>query len=231
MRGGIRFRVVGVEIPEGHVAYFNVDLYDPTIKNPVVWPTHGGSFPTQLDQTVWVPVADGKYRLAVSRGGFYGSAPKKPRRVVRELPAGFELDFSELPPEVEIAGNTIELTIRAHELVELKLQEPADDATIDLRSAVFRWASVPQAAHYNIGFGHREKIPGGVRTNFIYDSKVESTSFSLGTIPDADQEKLEKLVEGQTGTWSVSAYDASDRHIGSSAGDRIFQVGHGLDEK
>src|SRR5204863_5462082 len=54
MRGGIRFRIGGVQISPKHVIYLQVTLHAAGIKKPSLWPTTGGGFPSQLDQTVWV---------------------------------------------------------------------------------------------------------------------------------------------------------------------------------
>jgi serine/threonine protein kinase len=230
LRGGLRFRIVGVDVPSGFVQYLQVALHDAKLKNPQLWPTPGGGAPSQLDQTVWVGVADGKYTLSVTRGGFWGGPSA--RGDTRKLPpAGFELDFDGLPTEVEIAGETKEFTIRARPLEVITLLQPAADAGVDLRTGAFHWAELPGAKYYTLGLAHEEPIPGGVRVNPLLDVRTESTSVSLESLPGADVKKLAPLTAGRTGKWSVHAYDAKDRHLGASAEDRRFTVTQRLAEK
>jgi|GEM_PF-6653711 len=239
LRGGIRFRLVGPLPPPQEWKFLRVSLWDKSLKKPLhssfgamgppnggeQVPAHPGMFPLQLDGTGWVGVADGKYRLAVWQGGAGGlwhgtPQPTKP----------VELDFRNLPQEVEIRGDTIEVTIRSYSLGEVALSAPADDKSIDLRRATFQWSPLAGAAQYNVTIGHTTAIPGGATTNFIYDARVPGTTFSPAELPADKRKQFESLKTGETGTWNVTAYDATGVKIGESSG-RKFKVTHALDER
>jgi len=243
LRGGIRFRVVGPLPPANDWKFLRVSLWDPALENPRhsgfgaigvpasplgnragdFVPAHPGMFPLQLDGTAWVGVADGKYRLAVWPAGFGGFSDK-----TRQPHTPVELDFRGVPEEVEIRGETIEVPIRSYALGEVSLLTPADNGSIDLRQATFRWSQPAGAAAFEIRVGHNAPILGGIRTEFIYSSHVKGTAFSPAELPDDKRTQFQSLKPGRTGTWSVIAYDASGLKIGESSA-RTFKVTRELD--
>jgi serine/threonine protein kinase len=238
LRGGIRFRVVGPQIPKNEVIKLYALLWDPAIKPMTAgfgtrpdakgteFPQAPGSFPIQIDGTAWIGVADGKYRLAVMSAEWGGTGPRDPEAPKQPV----ELDFNSVPAEVEIQGQTVELKIRSYQLETINLSAPADGESIDLRTATFRWQGLPRAKHYWIEFGYKEKIPGGIRTNFIYDAKTAETSFSLANLSPADAAKFKPLKPGVTGDWGVTAFDADGQKIGT-ASHQEFKVARELEQK
>jgi hypothetical protein len=238
--GGIRFRVVGPQISRNEVVKLYAALWDPSVDpkstpfgtrsdwNGQMIPSPPGSFPIQIDGTAWIGVADGKYRLRVFRGEGGGiDGPPDPNAAKGPV----ELDFRGLPKDIEVKGETIELQIPSYVLETIALTAPADRQQIDLPTATFRWQSVPQARSYRIQFGYKEKISDGeVRINYIYDTSVEATSFSLANLPATDAAKFKPLKVGVTGDWGVNAYDVDGRGIGKSK-HQEFTVGRGLESK
>ena len=201
LRGGVRFRVVGPQIPKNEVIKLYALLWDPSIKPMTAgfgtrpdaqgreFPQAPGSFPIQIDGTAWVGVADGKYRIAVIRRN--GAAPA--RAIRRRLRKMWNSISTGLPADVEIRGQTIEIPIPSYLLAKIDLLSPRPDEAIDLRTVTFRWSSLPKAKSYFVGFGWKEEIPGGSRTNFSFNANTAETSFSLKDLPAADTAKLKPL--------------------------------------
>src|SRR5258707_837599 len=224
LRGGIRFRVEGPQIPENEVFKLHAALWDPSVApnraafgetsdsthEPVPMPP--GSFPIQIDGTGWIGVADGKYRISVWRAEWGATRKSSSGAGAKHI----ELDFRGLPAEVEIHGQTIELPIRSYVLEEVALLAPPEGASLDLRTTVFLWSAVPQAKYFRIRFGCEEAIPGGKRTNYFYDEKLTGTSICLSNLPPAERAKFSLLTRGSHGTWGVTPCDASDQMIGMS---------------
>src|SRR5262249_11385531 len=238
LRGGIRFRVVGPQIPKNEVIKLAASLWDPSIPameagfgsrtgpGEETFPNPPGSFPIQLDGTAWIGVAEGKYRLAVWRAE-WGATGFREAGSMQVM-----LDLEALPQEVEIVGGqTIELPIHSHLLKRITLLSPAVGATLDLRTAVFQWSGVPEAKYYYVNFAHGRPIPGGMRTDTLYDAKVAATTFSLADIPEADVAKFSSLKRGTTGVWRVSAHDAVGHIIGLTIRDGSFIVARELGEE
>ena len=262
LRGGIRFKIVGVKLPRNFVSFLQVTLHDPAIKYPQYFPTPNGDCPLQIDQTAWVGVADGKYKLAVYWPGVFntdvaelkrynlefktkweefaksnGRSPNKAelKRLGLDtsdesLGAGFELELDDVPSEVEIAGDTKQITIRAYPRQEFRRLEPAAGQSVDLRTATFRWASLPGAASYHVEFDLRVPIPSGFRYTSLLQVNTGDTSLTPSQLPPGDAKKLAALTSGRQGSWSVWAYDAKGRRLGYSTGDGAFKVDHGLNE-
>jgi tetratricopeptide (TPR) repeat protein/predicted Ser/Thr protein kinase len=125
LRGGIRLRITGLDLPPEQAIHLAVSLTDVGVKEaqkgkqprsaPEIRGESQGSAPVQLDQTAWVGVADGRYRLAVAWNvrGSVATAARGARAGL--LNRRMKLDFSALPAEVVIAGKTVELApIRAY---------------------------------------------------------------------------------------------------------------------
>ena len=122
------------------------------------------------------------------------------------------------------------MQIPSYVLETITLSAPADGEQIDLRTAAFQWRGSPPARSYRIQFGYKETIPGGSRTNYIYDASVEATSFSLANLSAADAAKFKPLKAGVTGDWGVSAYDVDGRGIGTSK-HQEFKVAREIEQK
>jgi len=235
LRGGLRFRIAGVDLPPDLGIKFLVSLWDATDQAPeygTQWADGQkvgaalGSAPVQLDQTAWVGVADGKYRLSVQRGsGGTRYSDHRGNRANR-LSTLLDLDFSDLPKEVEIRGSTLDLPpIRARLLQDIALLEPQNGATINLQTERFRWSAVQGAKSYRVHSALRTTRGSGAYYSAICTANAESTSLSLLKIPDSDIDKRDPLSPEQTITWSVHALDATDRCIAKSTeSGRTFRI-------
>ncbi|HVC93239.1 MAG TPA: serine/threonine-protein kinase [Pirellulales bacterium] len=237
LRGGIRFRIDGPQIPKNEVYKLYASLWDPSAKKmdvgfgttsdptgtPVPMPP--GSFPIQIDGTAWIGVADGRYRICVWRAEWGAILPDA------VAPQHVELDFSGVSAEVEIRGQTIELPIRSYVLEVIALETPTKGEAIDLRTATFRWLGVPRAKYFRVRFVHDVTIPGGKTTNFECEAKLQGTEISLPRLPPADRAKFGPFRHGSSGRWAVSAFDAADRMVGMSYRFGSFTVAHELAEK
>jgi hypothetical protein len=121
LRGGLRFRITGLDLPPDLAVQLSLSLWDSTgpgrgkqeVGDRTV-PAPLGSVPVRIDQKAWVGVADGRYRLAVHAGSKGGESSDDFGARANLLLKRMELDFSGLPEEVEVRGNTVELpAIRA----------------------------------------------------------------------------------------------------------------------
>jgi predicted Ser/Thr protein kinase/tetratricopeptide (TPR) repeat protein len=116
LRGGLRFRITGLDLPPDLAAQLTLYLWEPAAGDTGDRWQISGSVPVQLDQTAWVGVADGRYRLVVQKsgGGSWGVEGSYGARA-RSLSGRMELDLSALPAEVEVRGRTVDLPpIRAY---------------------------------------------------------------------------------------------------------------------
>jgi hypothetical protein len=119
LRGGLRFRVTGLDIPPELTVQLAVTLWDPdlddtgrgweTISGGRRIPAILGGAPLQLDQTAWVGVADGRYRLAVRPSSKTSQMNDTLGARGKLLFDRMELDFSALPEIVEVRGRTVDL--------------------------------------------------------------------------------------------------------------------------
>jgi tetratricopeptide (TPR) repeat protein/predicted Ser/Thr protein kinase len=120
LRGGLRFRITGLDLPPDLVVRLSLALWEPPVHDlgrggqdleGKEVPAPLGSVVVQLDQTAWVGVADGRYRLAVqgTSGGARSSDSYGARanRLFRRM----ELDLSRLRAQevIEVSGNTVDL--------------------------------------------------------------------------------------------------------------------------
>jgi serine/threonine protein kinase len=234
LRGGIRLRIAGLDLSPDmgiklKVSLWNPDQSDPgrghqVIRNQEV-PQPLGEAPVQLDQTAWVGVADGRYRLVVDSGSRSSRGAGQAGRQYNSL----ELDFSELPEMVEVRGQTIELpAIRATLVEVLEGLEPAVDAAIDLQRTVFKWEAFPLAESYRVTIWRTERNNfGGIYFKESYTASVSSTSLRLGELPAEEVQNLGLNQPGSTGTWSVEAFDAHGRWLARSHNQRAFVVADG----
>jgi predicted Ser/Thr protein kinase len=225
-RGGLRFRVEGVTLPASLRLGLAIDLCDPDITAP------NAGLPVNLqrvvplaaDQTAWVGVLDGRYRLKVPQ--VHRQTPLGDDRLAKLL----ELDLSALPAEVEVHGAPVDLPpIRARLAEEITLLDPGRTAGIDLRKDVFRWKPVPGAASYRLVLYHVYETPTPTHT-FVWSPETTAASVCLGTLPPQDQARIRQhLTTGRTAVWQVEAYDAQKRRIGKSLEERPFLIANGLD--
>jgi hypothetical protein len=118
IRGGLRFRIVGLDLPPDLAVVLTVTLWDPKAENPgrgaqqangATIPAPLGGVPVQLDQTAWIGVADGHYRLSVYCANKGGRSSDSYGARANMLFKNLELDFSELEKEVVVEGKTVEL--------------------------------------------------------------------------------------------------------------------------
>ncbi len=118
LRGGLRFRISGLDLTPDIAVLLTVSIWDAAagdtgrgwqVVNGRQIPAPGGSVPIGLDQTGWVGVADGRYRLAVWKDGGGGVSTKEFGARAGQLGKRMELDFSALPEVVEVKGGTVDL--------------------------------------------------------------------------------------------------------------------------
>jgi predicted Ser/Thr protein kinase len=225
LQGGLHFRIENVELPAELAPKLRVELYDQSMSTST---DRDRSLPRIVplkDQTAFVGVADGRYRVAIRYAGsnFHGVDADRVSRLLK-------YDLSHLPREVEIKGNTLELVIPARIVSEMTLLEPAVDDTVDLRSDFFRWSRIEGAEYYRLVVVKKDSRVGeGIYYEGADAMRVTSNNVCLGTLPKAEQSKAAWLTAGITYTWSVQAYDAQERQIGASIqSNRSFMVGHGI---
>jgi hypothetical protein len=136
-----------------------------------------------------------------------------------------ELDFSDLPDEVEVRGTTIDLPpIRAALVDVIEGLEPAEHAQIDPRHTVLRWQAFPLAESYRVTVWRTRVQGGGTYFEEAYPVTRSSPSLSLADIPDADAQRLGLHRPGSTGAWSVEAFDTEGRWIARSRNQRSYVV-------
>jgi hypothetical protein len=233
LQGGIRLTVQGLQIPPEINVALSVIICDPSIKDPDegLRQLLSRHIAIREDQTAWVGVADGRYRMAVRESGrsFSGDVADSLRRVYRLL----VLDFDKVPSEVEIQGNVQEFIIAARLAAEINLAQPHPEAAVDLSTDLFRWTEVPNAAYYRINFGYQSDTGEGSTYYGVAGLKVRSTVLSLAQADDPGVAHLRRsLMPGRTGMWYVEAFDAADHCIGRSLEhNRSFLVASGLDNK
>ena len=110
LRGGLRFRIIGLDLPPDLRVALQIILVDAATSNAGRVLSALGDAPVQLDQTAWVGVADGRYRMEVHQSTAKGgrSSESWGGRASR-LTDHLELDFSALPTEIEVRGTTLDL--------------------------------------------------------------------------------------------------------------------------
>jgi predicted Ser/Thr protein kinase len=224
LTGGIRFRIEGVQLPPGLVPKVRLELFDQSVTIKSSDRLLPRLVPIQ-QQTGFAGVADGRYRVSIRYGGSYSSDDSG------RIGSLLELDFGGLPKTVEISGNTLELVIPARLSEEITLVEPANNATIDLRTEFFRWSKIDDAAYYKVVIVKKENRVGEGRyyTSVGSPVQVRTNSMCLGTVPDSDRNQADGLTPGTSAAWQVHAFDADGRRIGASVqADRTFLVGKGL---
>jgi predicted Ser/Thr protein kinase len=238
LRGGLRIKLEGVAIPAGLSLWLNVVLTDAALSKEEVrrgnlepW-LHRWA-PVQLDQTIWVGVADGRYHLSLGHGGMSwdAKAPGEPHRVGRLL----ELDGDSLP-DVEINGSTREVVVPIRLSEEIRLLSPGPGETFDLSKDLFRWSPIKGASRYKVLFGRLAEMAQGTGTSFqmLADVNAPAASLCLGTLPATEVRNLvEYLTPGRTATWKVEAFDPAGRRVGLTlAGNgQPFLVARGLEAK
>jgi predicted Ser/Thr protein kinase len=231
MRGGLRFRIAGVDLSPDvglklSISLSNADGPDPGRGTQIVEgeavPAPLGDAPVQLDQTAWVGVADGRYRLVVHSGARSSRASGQASRQFNML----HLDFGELPKEIEVRGKTVDLPpIRAVLVDLITIKGPAENAVIDPRRAVLEWEAFPLAETYKVTVWRTEMTPGG-GTYFkdAYTVSTKTTNLPLADVPADEIERRGFNKDGAMGAWSVEAFDAQGHWIARSRAQRSFKV-------
>ncbi|QEH31852.1 Serine/threonine-protein kinase PknB [Aquisphaera giovannonii] len=237
LKGGLRFRLTGLELPPGVSVFFSPSLVDPAL-DPKLAGNGGGFLPNVhigRERTAWLGVADGHYRLSVpAPGKSYGHDGRADEATERSYHL-LDVDYSDLPAEVEIRGETVDLPpLRARLLEEIKLLAPADRAAFDPNEGIFRWSPVPRASRYQFALGAITVSEGGSTTKRgLGGYDTASTSLCLGTAPEQNQVLAtlsRELKPGTIGEWTVQAFDASGRKLATVAGPpRNFVVARSLE--
>lgn len=225
LRGGIRLRIAGVQLPADLLPQLRVELFDQALG---AVDKSDQSLPRVVpikDHSTWLGVADGRYRVAVRNYGAHSSTGDASR-----IASLLELDLSGLPQEAAIHGDALEYEIPARLLQEITLLEPPNNATIDLRTDFFRWSAIEGAAYYKIVLVKKESRVGkGEFYTGGASIQVHGNSACLGALPEADRGEANELAPGAGAVWQVHAFDAQDRRMGVSVqSDRTFLVGEGL---
>jgi predicted Ser/Thr protein kinase len=238
LRGGLRFRIEGVELPpEINVALAPRLAVPPTDPRFVeITGTRGFLLGQPVEvgtgRTAWVGVADGTYRFYLQSSGktLLGADPKWKR-----LFSLLEVETAGMPETLEIHGQTIDLPpVRTRLLEEVKLLAPAAAAAMDLREGFFRWSEVPGATMYRVNFMTLKPNPHGSGTNGTSWGPVETKTNTLCLGVASGQPELlatyrRELVPGVMVQWQVDAYDASGRHLGTTVdSERRILVARGL---
>jgi hypothetical protein len=225
LNGGLRLKFEGLAIPLDVCLWPDITLFDPAVPgaergtNPALPRT----FAVQTDQTAWVGVANGRYRLSVGGFGLTWDAPSA------TFAQRLEVDYGSIPDEIEIRGDTIELpSVRMWLAEEIRLLAPAEADAVDLARDVFRWSSVAGATSYHL-FLHDESNTGGQQIV----ARIESDKTSV-VLSDPRPKRIgsiePSLAPGRTGRWRVEAFDGAGRRVGKSLKDGRFLVARGLSE-
>ena len=224
---GFGFASLGTQIPPELLIKLRVELRDQALpaleEDDYALPHIVGI----KGQTGWVGVADGRYRLSVRRAGT--SATSGPSSRIASL---LDLDLSGIPDYVELNGDSVEYEIPARLSSEIKLTEPQQHATVDLRTDLFRWSAPENADHYKITFARRENRVGEGRY-YTGGGTIRATTngVCLAVLADDERRKTEWLKHGITVVWQVHAFDRDGQRIGASLeADRSFLVGHGIED-
>jgi hypothetical protein len=241
LRGGLRFHVKGLEFPPQVSVGFDTRLISPGVamKDAEIRTGNGHALDGRVElkgaQPAWIGVADGRYRLSIQFPGkslyFSGKVEETTRRFYSLL----EVDYSELPAEVEIRGTTIDLPpLRARLIEELKLLAPVDRAPFDLKEGFFRWTPVPGAAKYQLEVMSVANNEQGGRSHQSFGSyETKTTSVCLGVAPEQFQllSNLDGILRpGGFGEWTVAAVDAKGRRVGAVVGQPwTFVIARGLE--
>lgn len=215
LKGGLQFHTEGLPLPPGMEIQFAPVLVDAAIEPPAgdVQSDQGfllyRKIGLRTGQTRWVGVADGKYKLSIGGKGATresDASGKYPEPLL-------DVDYRDVPKEIEVRGNTIDLSVRVYRRQELRQLEPADHAPVDLRSAVFRWTPVEGAAFYRVYFSvtdEKQRMMTGIGS---FD--VPTTSLVLKDQKDEAELLHEYLKPGVTAEWRVAAFDTGQLEIGT----------------
>ena len=123
LRGGLRFRVTGLDLPPDLAVQLSLHLWDAKAQDSDrglaeiegrMMPGYLGTVPLQLNQTAWVGVADGRYRLVVRSSSKGSRSSLNYGGRANMLNNRLELDFSRLPKEdqeIEVRGSTVDLPV------------------------------------------------------------------------------------------------------------------------
>ena len=127
---------------------------------------------------------------------------------------------------MEIRGETIDLPpIRAFLLEDVRQIEPAEGAAVDVETALFRWAPVSGAHHYQVGIlESTSPARGEKRTSTKLVLTADGSTLRLADLAPEQAAILRELPSGSTLSWVVRAYDASGQLLGKSLQERDFRI-------
>lgn len=237
LRGGLRFRIAGLDVSPDVGLKLRVSLWDPENPDPgrghqiirgQEVPHPLGEIPVQLDQTAWVGVADGRYRLVLDTGSRSAHGSGQADRQYTLL----ELDYSDLPEIVEVRGQTVELpAIRAGLVELLEGLEPAENARVDAQRTIFKWEAFPLAETYRVTIWRTEQRGGATYFKESCTKKVTRPELRLADLPADDIQKLQLQHPGSTAAWIVEAFDGEGRWLARSRNQRSFVVAQETDRQ
>jgi tetratricopeptide (TPR) repeat protein len=230
LRGGLRLRLEGIDLPADLDLGLRVVLYAPAVPGAAQEANRSltRTAPVRPDRTIRLGVADGRYHISLSKAS-WAYTTEAARRVGTLL----ELDAPS-PPEVEIRGTVVDVPVHCRLVQEITALEPADGASFDLQRDIFRWTAVAGARSYRVNFGYREDSLQSSTVNGLPCVTASSAGVCLGTLPPKEVPSYlrDRLVPGRTGTWSVEAFDAAGRKVGAMVqSNHPFLVARGLGQQ
>ncbi|HVJ82540.1 MAG TPA: hypothetical protein VNC50_15835, partial [Planctomycetia bacterium] len=207
LKGGIRFKLVGAELPAEVVWDANIDLWDLRLrKDHRFMPSCRVPF---VKNAAEIGVAAGEYRIAIE-GTNASYSGQDAARAVRMI----EWELDDLPGQVAVKDAVIDVPIRLRKLAELALVAPAAGATFDPNVDALQWRPVEGASKYRV-FVRKVTDRAGARSA-EYLPPVETTALRvvLGALSDPQAAVRAKSLEaGASLDWSVDAVDAKGRRI------------------
>ncbi len=215
VRGGIRFRLKGVPIPEGVELRLQVDLIDPTAmplpREKPLSPWNDAR--VAPNGTAGIGVADGTYALAVRQGWSSYSGEGE-----SHFSSLLDLDCTALPGQVEVKGQWIELTITARLRKEIHLLEPAVGEGFDAVGGRIRWEPVDGAARYDLDLSLVTPTDKPYLFTGWGQFTTSTTATELSLAPSGGLTVTEpfrtNLTSGRILEIDVKAFDAGGRQIG-----------------
>jgi hypothetical protein len=221
-------RISGLDLPPELGLHLSISIWDAPTGEAGIADVAAplGEVPIQLDQTGWVGVVDGRYRISVRDGARSAISSEHLGARGSQLYQLLALDTSGLPAEVEIHGETIDLPpIRAFLLENVRQIEPAEATAIDFETAVFRWAPVSGAHHYEVGIlESTSPRVGERRTTTKLVVSASGPALRLADLAPKQAAVLQELQATSTWSWVVRAYSESGELLGKSFDEHTFRI-------
>ncbi len=210
LRGGIRFHLRGVDLPEEITVDLSLVLVEGDPRRiPVTFQPHR-TVPFQ-GQNAEVGVADGTYSLRLLGPGV--SYHPTQSRLGRLL----QIDLDQAPQTVTVKGAFIDVVVPVRQLKEVKLLGPNAGAGYDPTSDFLRWAEVPGASYYRVKLTLQEEKADARALVSLPDVQVKVPRVCLGALDDGLAEmRAAKLERGKILTWAVEAFDKTNHRIATS---------------